>query len=94
MTERTCVCCNRKRAKDEMLRVSSELEPDVECMAPGRGFYVCPNAKCIDRLDSGKTSIRRSLRIKTIDNIKLLLLKKELTDTIYSRLCPVRVMNV
>ena len=94
MTERTCVCCNKTREKDEMIRISSELEPDFRGRACGRGFYVCPDIKCISKLDSGRTSIRRSLQVKTVDKNKLLALKMKLTDAMDSRAYLVRMMNV
>lgn len=50
---RHCVVCRRGRAKHELVRVvrspEGEVGLDVGGKAPGRGAYVCPERRCIDR---------------------------------------------
>ncbi|MCG6552484.1 MAG: YlxR family protein [Candidatus Magnetominusculus sp. LBB02] len=52
MPERTCVCCRKKSAKDRLLRVvvpeDAPIFDKVQRM-PGRGFYLCPDDKCIEK---------------------------------------------
>ncbi len=49
--ERTCVCCRKKSAKSVLLRVvvpEDVLIFDKVQRMPGRGYYLCPEKKCVD----------------------------------------------
>ncbi|KWT91571.1 hypothetical protein ASN18_0852 [Candidatus Magnetominusculus xianensis] len=50
--ERTCVCCRKKDAKSGLLRIvvpeDTPVFDKVQKM-PGRGYYLCPDKKCIDK---------------------------------------------
>ncbi len=51
--ERTCAGCGKKGKKEDFIRfVIFNDKPllDIKGTLPGRGFNVCPNAKCIKRL--------------------------------------------
>lgn len=49
--ERQCSGCREHKPKTEMLRVlrkpDGEIVFDFKSRAPGRGVYVCRNAKCL-----------------------------------------------
>ncbi|MEZ4812308.1 MAG: YlxR family protein [Caldisericia bacterium] len=94
MPERTCVCCNRKKERTEMIRVSANFEPDYQMKATGRGFYVCREESCVLKLASGKTSIARSLKTKKIAKIELLRLSNNLAESLFGLRSLVKVMNV
>ncbi|HCF04888.1 MAG TPA: DUF448 domain-containing protein [Desulfomicrobiaceae bacterium] len=55
---RTCVICRQRFEKDCMQRYlcpppgGAALVPDPSGRQPGRGFYVCGNAKCQERVAS------------------------------------------
>ena len=48
--ERSCICCKAKKTKSSLKRVSKfgdEICLDLNQNLPGRGCYVCDQAKCI-----------------------------------------------
>ncbi len=94
MPERTCVCCNKKKERIEMVRISANFEPDYQMKDIGRGFYVCRNESCVLKLATGKTSIARSLKIKKIDKIELMRLSNNLAESLFGLRSLVKVMNV
>ena len=57
MPERTCVCCRKKREKKDFFRMS-EFEGkyvfDKKMNVQSRGFYVCKDIKCVERLSKHK----------------------------------------
>lgn len=59
---RTCISCGRKGSKKSMIRlVLSErgrLVIDRSGSAPGRGAYVCNEARCIELLREGRRLAR------------------------------------
>ncbi|MBF0458155.1 MAG: YlxR family protein [Nitrospirae bacterium] len=66
MPERTCVCCRKKGAKSGLLRIivpeDAPVFDKVQKMS-GRGYYLCPDKKCIDKFMDGK-KINKILRKK------------------------------
>ncbi|WP_432738832.1 YlxR family protein [Maridesulfovibrio sp. FT414] len=53
---RSCVICRQRFAKEELLRFvigkgasDDELIPDDKKVMQGRGYYVCGDAKCLER---------------------------------------------
>lgn len=64
---RTCAGCGAKRPKREMIRVCARAggEPALSPpgKAPGRGAYLCPDARCLEK--AWKTGgLARSLRTR------------------------------
>lgn len=58
---RTCIACQEKRAKRELIRVvrtpEGAIEIDPKGKRPGRGTYLCPRQTCWDSaLDERKLS--------------------------------------
>ncbi|WP_320169044.1 DUF448 domain-containing protein [Maridesulfovibrio sp.] len=54
---RSCVICRQRFAKEELFRFvagkgasGDELVPDDAKDMQGRGYYVCGNEKCLERL--------------------------------------------
>ncbi len=56
--ERTCLGCNEKKPKNELIRIVRTSE-NVVCVDPtgkknGRGTYICKNESCLDKLIKSK----------------------------------------
>ncbi len=55
---RTCTGCKQKRFKRELLRIVADPEgrviADLKGKLPARGAYVCPDRRCIEKLDKGQ----------------------------------------
>lgn len=62
---RTCVGCRTTRAKPELRRfvvTPAGVTPDPDQTLPGRGAYVCPDPRCVDRIDRAHGQpLRRAL---------------------------------
>lgn len=61
---RTCVGCRVRTGKAELVRIvirSGEYRPDPFARMPGRGAYLHPDPKCLDRA-ARRSSLRRALR--------------------------------
>ena len=57
MPERTCTSCRKKGEKKDFLRISEENGKyvfDKEMKVQSRGFYVCKNPACIERLSKNR----------------------------------------
>lgn len=58
MNERTCMGCNKKRQKQELLRIvknkQGQISIDIEGKKPGRGAYICKNINCLEKLQKNK----------------------------------------
>jgi predicted RNA-binding protein YlxR (DUF448 family) len=55
---RTCVACRQVKAKRELVRLvrtpGGEIEIDATAKKPGRGAYICPTQKCLEKALQGK----------------------------------------
>ena len=53
LPQRQCVACGEMRAKRDLMRVvrtpSGEIRVDPTGKLSGRGAYVCPEQRCVDR---------------------------------------------
>jgi uncharacterized protein len=52
--ERSCVICRKKTCKEELLRfviLESEIVFDIKRKVSSRGYYVCNENSCIEKLD-------------------------------------------
>ena len=57
MPERTCVCCRKKEEKKNLIRISQINEKyifDEKMKIQNRGFYICGNAICVEKLSKHK----------------------------------------
>lgn len=55
--ERMCVCCREKKEKNHFFRIvkkDNKYKFDLEQKAQTRGFYVCKNVLCIEKLSKNK----------------------------------------
>jgi predicted RNA-binding protein YlxR (DUF448 family) len=63
---RTCLVCNRKGPKHELLRLAltgPNIAPDLTQSVEGRGAYVCPKSDCLQQLRFDKR-MQRAFRGK------------------------------
>lgn len=55
---RTCRACRSQKDKTSLLRMTIRkdgvLEVDGAAIEPGRGWYLCPEEKCLSRLTTAK----------------------------------------
>lgn len=70
---RRCVGCGERRAKNELIRVvynkdTGEVKLDKKGKAPGRGAYLCPDKKCLEKAKKSK-NFSRTLKISISDEI-------------------------
>jgi hypothetical protein len=51
---RTCMACNEKKEKQELLRivrtVEGNIEPDLTGKKNGRGAYICKSEGCLEKV--------------------------------------------
>ena len=51
---RTCMGCNEKRTKKELIRIVKQKDGNVEVdktgKMEGRGAYICNNIECLDKI--------------------------------------------
>ena len=56
--QRTCVGCNQKKDKTELIRIvrdsNGEISVDKTGKKPGRGAYICDDSNCLERLIKSK----------------------------------------
>lgn len=64
--QRTCMGCQAKKDKRELVRVvrspEGEVSIDMTGKKPGRGAYICPNEDCLNKVVKSKR-LERSLEI-------------------------------
>ncbi len=56
--QRTCMGCNEKKDKKELIRIVKNKENDISIdltgKLEGRGAYICNNVKCLDKVVKSK----------------------------------------
>lgn len=56
--ERTCMACNNKKEKNELLRIvrttEGIIETDLTGKKNGRGAYICKNEECLNKIIKSK----------------------------------------
>ena len=66
--ERTCMGCNKKKNKKELIRITKAknklVEIDLEGKKEGRGAYICKDIKCYE-------NILKTKRLERILNCKI-----------------------
>lgn len=64
---RTCMGCNEKRPKKELIRIVKQKDGNVEVdktgKMEGRGAYICNNIECLDKVIKTKR-LERTLDIQ------------------------------
>lgn len=72
LPERTCIGCNLKKDKKDLIRIvknkDGEIKVDLERKLDGRGTYICKNEECLNKAIKNK-KLSKSLDIKLEDNI-------------------------
>ncbi len=76
---RMCACCRLKLEKKNLFRVVKDQENivsfDLDNRKPGKGVYLCKNAKCIDYAKKHKC-LDRALNMHVEDEIYEILIVK------------------
>lgn len=53
MPQRTCIGCNTKKDKKDLIRIvknkENEINIDKSGKMPGRGTYICNNVTCLEK---------------------------------------------
>ena len=82
---RTCIACRAKKNKHELLRIVKVEENvliDEKQKINARGIYICPNIKCLERLEKNKNAERvikiDTTKDKLIECIKFKLGEKQI----------------
>lgn len=56
--ERTCIACNKKQEKKNLIRIvknkENEIFVDETMKKPGRGTYICRDEQCLEKLIKSK----------------------------------------
>ena len=69
LPQRTCIACNEKKDKKELIRVvankQNEIKIDKTGKQDGRGTYICNNIGCLERAIKAK-KIQRALKVEKI----------------------------
>lgn len=56
--QRTCIGCNEKKDKTELIRIvkspEGEISVDKTGKKPGRGAYICDNGNCLEKVIKSK----------------------------------------
>ena len=56
--QRTCMGCNQKKDKKELIRIvknkDNEISIDKTGKKEGRGAYICGDVKCLEKLQKSK----------------------------------------
>ncbi len=62
--QRTCMGCQAKKDKRELVRIvrspEGEISVDMTGKKPGRGAYICPDLECLNKVVKSKR-LERSL---------------------------------
>lgn len=74
--QRTCMGCNEKKDKTDLIRVvkssNGEINIDKSGKIPGRGAYICDNIQCLEK----------AVKTKRIERV----LETKIENTIYEKL--------
>lgn len=69
---RTCMGCNEKKPKKELIRIVKNKENlislDKTGKAEGRGAYICDNITCLEKVIKSKR-LEKTLEIQISENI-------------------------
>lgn len=80
---RTCTGCRQEKNKKDLIRVVRDKEGNVCVDATGkkngRGAYICPDVKCLEKAIKNK-GLERTLKIIKIEDDVYQQLRKELGE--------------
>lgn len=69
---RTCMGCNEKKPKKELIRIVKDKENNISIdktgKLEGRGAYICNDIKCLDKVIKSKR-LEKSLEIQISEEI-------------------------
>lgn len=72
LPERTCIGCNLKKGKKELIRIvknkDGEVKVDLNGKLEGRGTYICKSEECLNKAIKNK-KISRKLDINIDEDI-------------------------
>ena len=70
--QRTCMGCNEKKDKSELIRIvknkQNEISIDRTGKKPGRGAYICDKVECLEKLQKSKR-LEKVFELKISDEI-------------------------
>ena len=70
--QRTCIGCNSKKSKKELIRIVKEKEGNIQIdrtgKLPGRGAYICDDVSCLDKAIKSKR-LEKAFETKIEDKI-------------------------
>lgn len=76
MPQRTCMGCNTKKDKKDLIRIvknkDGEISIDKTGKMPGRGAYICDNVECLEK----------AIKSKRVDKV----FETKIEDDIYDKL--------
>ncbi|MEA2087993.1 MAG: YlxR family protein [Candidatus Caldatribacteriota bacterium] len=79
---RTCIGCQCKKPKKEMIRIIRTPEGNIEIdktgKKSGRGAYLCGNVECLDialRKNNLNRSLKQDIPLETINELRKAFLK-------------------
>lgn len=72
---RTCIGCRERKEKKTLIRLVKKeegIEIDPTGKKAGRGFYLCPNRECIDKLNLKNLSqaLRTEIKQEELQRLK------------------------
>ena len=86
IVQRTCMGCNSKKDKRELIRLvfnkNGEMFVDETGKAEGRGAYICDDIKCLDKAIKTKRLERvfeTKIDDKLYENIRGVIIEKEVS---------------
>ena len=60
--QRTCIGCNSKKSKKELIRIVKDKEGNIQIdrtgKLPGRGAYICDDVSCLDKAIKSKRLVK------------------------------------
>ncbi len=72
LPQRTCMGCNSKKDKKDLIRIvknnKNEITVDKTGKQPGRGAYICNNIECLEKVIKSKR-LERVLETKITDEV-------------------------
>ena len=79
---RTCIGCQYKKPKKELIRIirtpEGIIEIDKTGKKSGRGAYLCANVECLDialRKNNLNRSLKQDIPLQTLDELRKVFLK-------------------
>ena len=89
MPIRTCIGCQCKKPKKEMIRIIKTPEGNIEIdktgKKSGRGAYLCSNVECLDialRKNNLNRSLKQDIPLKKLDELRKAFLKNIDVNTV------------